>query len=122
MNNFTDEVAKKLFKNNVITKIELQNFLAEEEAFQKLYNYNLDRINKKQDIELKHLEVYKKQIESYKLLLSKLNLLSDKKKDILLMKLTDDIIANIDSISEQIIQKFDKYISVKTKKELEGRY
>ncbi|MGL4867875.1 MAG: hypothetical protein ACRC4S_04345 [Cetobacterium sp.] len=122
MNNSTNEVAKKLFKNNVITKIELQNFLAEEEAFEKLYNYNLDRINKKQDIELKHLEVYKKQIESYKFFLNKLNLLSDKKKDILLVKLTNDIIANIDSISEQIIQNFDKYISVKTKKELEGRY
>lgn len=122
MSNSTEHIAKKLFKNDYITKIELEKFLAEERAFEAIHNYNLEKIQKQEEIELKYLEVYKNQIEFYKNFLFKLSLLNKDKKDFLLKESTEKILQNIDLITNQIIKKFDKYISTTIKKQIGGRY
>lgn len=122
MSNSTENIAKKLFKNDYITKIELENFLAEERAFEAIHNYNLEKIQKQEEIELKYLEVYKKQVEFYKNFLFKLSLLNKDKKDLLLKESTEKILQNIDVITNQIIKKFDKYISTTIKKQIGGMH
>lgn len=117
-----DKMAKKLFKNNYITKVDLEKFLAEEQAFEKLYNYNLERIEKNLEIELKHLDSYKKYLEHSKNFLYKLKNLSKNKKSIILNDSINLILKDIDMITQQILQNFNKYISVEIKKKIESRY
>ncbi|MGL5125495.1 MAG: hypothetical protein ACRC0Y_08155 [Fusobacteriaceae bacterium] len=122
MNDSVSEIAKKLFENSYITKVELQKFLAEEEASLKLFHYNLDKIQKEEELQLRKLQIYKRQIESSQDILDKLSSLNEKKKDVLLMEITDEIIQNINLITKEITQNYSQYLSVKIKKEIEGGY
>lgn len=121
MGNDISEIAKELFRRNCITKVELEKFLAEEQAFEKLYNYNLDKIKKREEIELKRLTIYRNQIQIYSNIVAKLAKMSQVKKDIFLSNSTDQLLKQIDNITENILESFGSFLPTEIKNKIESR-
>lgn len=112
-------IAKNLFKDNLITKVELEKLKAEEKAYEEYYNYTMETLERKKEIDKEYLKLYKKKIEICKEFLERVNSVSEAKRKLLIETNKNQILEYIDEITEEFLQKYGNTLSEKIKKEIQ---
>lgn len=113
--------SNELFKNNLITKVELEKFKAEEKALKQLFDYDLNEIKKRQEISILHLNNLKNQIIFSKQLINKVKKISLNDSDSLNIKrniLIENLMFLLNDSTENLILNFSDILPIEYKNEL----
>lgn len=117
------QITAELFNQNLISKIELAEFHAQDRALELLYKHKLEKIKKGKELSILRLEILNSKTEELeklneKLLELKKNHLKNERKQQFIRKIKENLSYIHGEICRELVENYGNILSLELKKEL----